>query len=223
VDVARNIRGRHALALVAVIAWLGVLLQLYLSVRLALGNGKSLMDGLVAFFGYFTVLTNIFVALVSSLPLTFGGSRSGHWFGTGIVLGCATTAIVLVGIAYHFLLRNVWAPEGLQWAADVILHYAVPVALFVYWISFPPRQQLPVWTPLAWCIYPLAYLAYALARGALIGSYPYYFIDVTSLGYSKVLINSLGLLVAFVVIGSVVYGIARFRNRAPAVPAHAPG
>ena len=222
-EVASNIRGRHALALVAVIAWLGVLLQLYLSVRLALSNGKSLIDGLVVFFGYFTVLSNIFVAIASSLPLTFGSSRLGHWFGTGIVLGCATTAILSVGIGYHFLLRDLWAPVGLQWVADVILHYAVPVVLFVYWISFPPKQTLHVWTPLAWCIYPVIYCAYALARGALIGLYPYHFIDVPSLGYSQVLINSFGCLVLFAVLGSVVYAIARFRNRTPSVPVHARG
>ncbi len=212
-DLARDTRGLRALALVAVIAWLGVLLQLYLSVRLALGNGKSLVDGLVAYFGYFTVLTNIFVALACTLPLTLGSSRLGHWFGTGMVLGCTTTAILFVGIAYHVLLRHVWAPEGLQWVADMTLHYVVPTAVLVYWISFPPRQKLPAWTPLAWCIYPIIYIAYALARGELIGSYPYHFIDATSLGYPKVLINSLGLLVVFVLLGGVVYGIATFRNR----------
>jgi hypothetical protein len=215
VDVARNSRSRLALGLVAAIAWLGVLLQLYLSIRLALGNGKSLVGGLVAFFGYFTVLTNIFVALASTLPIIFGRSRVGRWFGTGMVLGCATTAIVLVGTVYHLLLRSLWEPEGLQWIADGILHYAVPMALFVYWIWFPPGQRLPFWAPLAWCIYPVIYLAYALARGEVIGSYPYHFIDVATLGYPRVLLNSLGLLVVYAVIGGVVYGIARFRNRMP--------
>lgn len=68
--------------------------------------------------------------------------------------------------------------------------------------------------PLAWCIYPLIYIAYALARGQLLGSYPYHFIDVTSLGYSKVLLNSLGLLAVFGVLGGAVYGIARLQTRA---------
>jgi hypothetical protein len=109
-----------------------------------------------------------------------------------MMLGCATTAIALVGIVYHLLLRNVWAPEGLQGVADVTLHYAVPVALFVYRILFPPNQKLPIWAPLAWSIYPVIYIAYVLARGELIGSYPYHFVDVTSLGYIKVLINCSG-------------------------------
>ena len=212
-DVAPNSRSRIALGLVAVMAWLGVLLQLYLSIRLALGNGKSLVGGVVAFFGYFTVITNIFVALASTLPVIFGRSRVGRRFGTGMVLGCATTAIVLVGIVYHVLLRNLWEPEGLQWIADVTLHYGVPISLFVYWICFPPSQRLPFWAPLAWCIYPVIYVVYVLARGEVLGSYPYPFIDVASLGYAKVLLNSLGLLVVYVVIGGVVYGIARFRTR----------
>jgi hypothetical protein len=79
---------------------------------------------------------------------------------------------------------------------------------------FPPTRKLPRWAPLAWCIYPLIYIAYALARGALLGSYPYHFIDVTSLGYSHVLLNSLGLLLVFGVLGGAVYGIARLQTRA---------
>lgn len=221
-DVEHNVRGRPALALVAVIAWFGVLLQLPLSIRIALGNGKSVVDGLVAFLGYFTVLTNIFVALAALLPLTpFSRTRLGRWFGTGMVLGCATTAILLVGIVYHLLLRNVWAPEGLQWVADIVLHYAVPTVFFICWALFPPRQKLPIWAPLAWGLYPLSYVAYALIRGELLGSYPYPFIDVTSLGYSKVLINSFLLLVVFVVLGSVVHAVARLRNRMDTAPAHA--
>jgi hypothetical protein len=186
---------------------------------MSLGNGKSPADGFIAFFGYFTVLTNIFAALTSSLPLTLGSTRLGRWFGTGMVLGCATTAILLVGIVYHLLLRNVWAPEGLQWVADMTLHYAVPIALFVYWVSFPPSTKLSVWAPFAWCLYPLIYLVYVFARGELLGSYPYHFIDVTNLGYVKALVNSLLLLVGFVVVGYIVNGIARLRNSAATVEA----
>ena len=214
-EVQRDARSGSALATIAVIAWVGVLLQLYLSVRLTLSSGKSLAEGLVAFFGYFTVLTNIFVALAAALPLLFVRSRVGRWFGGAMVLGCAVTAIVLVGVGYHFLLRNVWAPKGLQWIADLMLHYVVPLACLTYWILFPPGQRLPTWAPLLWCLYPITYAVYVFARGELLGSYPYHFIDVTRLGYPKALFNSLGLLVAFAVIGSAVLGIARFRRRTP--------
>jgi hypothetical protein len=212
VQTSPVIRGRQALVLVAALAWFGVLLQLYLSVRLALQNQGSSAAALVSFFSYLTVLTNIFVALTSTLPLTFGNSRLGRWFGTGMVLGSATTAIIFVGISYHVLLRNVWSPQGLQRVADLTLHYAVPVAALAYWIVFPPAPRLPGWAPLSWCIYPLIYTVYALGLGELVGSYPYYFIDAGSLGYPRVLMNLLGLLVVFLVLGGIVLGIARFRQ-----------
>lgn len=51
---------------VALLAWFGVLLQLVLSLRLAARNGQSVTQGLVACFGYFTVLTNLLVAASAS-------------------------------------------------------------------------------------------------------------------------------------------------------------
>lgn len=211
------IPGRYALTLVAALAWFGVLLQLGLSIRLSLDNGKTVLDGLVVFLGYFTVLTNLFVALVSSVPLVFGHTRWGRRLGKGTVLGCATTGILLVGIAYHLLLRNVWAPEGLQWVADMVLHYLVPAALSLYWLLYATRQDLTPWSPLVWSLYPALYLAYALGRGELLDVYPYPFIDVAHIGYPQVLINASGLMVAYVVLGSLVYAIAVFRPRTGAI------
>lgn len=201
-----------AQSLIAALAWFGVLLQLWLSLR----SGKTVAAGLTAFFGFFTVLTNIFVALLSTLPLACGGTRAGRWFGTDTMRGCATTAIVFVGIAYHFLLRNLWAPEGGQWVADMTLHYAVPIALFAYWIWRPPRQPIPALAPLSWSLYPALYFAYVLLRGQLIGSYPYHFIDAASIGYGRTLLNAVGLLLMFIVLGSLVKAMARLRGSAGA-------
>lgn len=52
-------------------------------------------------------------------------------------------------------------------------------------------------------MYPGCYFVYALIRGHLLGTYPYPFIDVTALGYGAVLLNALGLLVAFVLLAWV--------------------
>ena len=208
-----RIAGKPALATLAIIVWTGLLLQFYLSLNLALLNGKSVVAGLVVFFGYFTVLSNLFVALVSTLPLVASSSRLGQWFAKPGVLGCATTSILLVGLGYHLLLRNVWAPQGLQLLADVVLHYVVPFATLAYWLAYPPRPKLGAWVPFAWCLYPVGYLVYALLRGEVLGSYPYPFIDVTTFGYGRVALNALGLLVAFLLGGAVVVAIARVRNR----------
>ena len=209
----KRIACKPALAVLAIISWAGVLLQFWLSINLALANGKTIGEGIIIFLGYFTVLTNLLVALTATLPLIAGSSRLGHWFAKPMVLGSATTSILIVGIAYHFLLRNVWQPQGLQLLADIVLHYVVPVLTFAYWFVFPPSAKLGVFAPLAWCLYPISYFVYVFARGVLLGSYPYYFIDVTRLGYGKALLNSFGLLIIFIILGTVLLGVATLRNR----------
>lgn len=203
------------LAVLAALAWFGVLLQLVLSLRLAQATGQSIADGLVAYSGYFTVLSNLLVALVASAGLL----ATRGFLASGSLRGCATTAIVLVGIGYHVLLRQVWDPQGWQRVADYALHYAVPLASLAYWLLFPPRRPLALLAPLAWLLYPLAYFAYVMVRGEVLGSYPYYFIDVTRLGYGAVLANALGFLAGFVAMGFVVRQLAGFRRtRAGAAP-----
>jgi|GEM_PF-4542677 len=48
-----QIAGKPVLAALAVISWAGVLLQFWLSINLALANGKSVGDGVAVVFGYF--------------------------------------------------------------------------------------------------------------------------------------------------------------------------
>jgi hypothetical protein len=64
--------------LVAGVAWFGVLLQLYLSLKSSVANGKTIAEGLIIYFGYFTILTNILVALVLTLPLVAPASSAGR-------------------------------------------------------------------------------------------------------------------------------------------------
>lgn len=203
----------RALALVATLAWTGVLLQLVLSIRLGVANGVGVVSGIVAYLGYFTVLTNLLVAFVASRGARrrrMPTARDAMW------LGCATASITMVGLVYHVLLREVWDPQGWQWVADMLLHYATPTAMLGYWLFAGPGRRLPAWAPLAWCVYIGGYLAYALLRGAWLGSYPYYFIDVGQLGASRVAANAAGMFVLFVLVGYAVLAASRMRASAQA-------
>ncbi len=196
---------------VALVAWFGVLLQLALSLQLAMVNGKSAGDGVVAYLGYFTVLTNLLVAVSLSWPLLRPHSTPGRWFQRPGVASAVTVSILMVGLAYHLLLRHVWNPQGLQWLADVTLHYATPVLCLAHWWLAVPPARMAWLAPLAWATWPLAYLVYALLRGTWLQSYPYPFIDVTTLGYPQTLLNSAGLLIVFLLLGSVLVAISRAR------------
>ncbi len=207
------IRGKPALAALAVLAWAGLLLQLWLSINLAQANGRSAVEGVVVYLGYFTVLSNLFVALVATLPLVAAISRAGLWLARPGVRGCATTAIVCVGIGYHLLLRNIWNPQGLQLIADVMLHYVVPIGALAYWVGFAPRTRLAWLAPVVWCVYPIGYGVYALLRGEAMGTYPYPFLDVAALGYGRVLGNTVGLLGCFLALGLVMVAAVNLGKR----------
>lgn len=198
---------RFAAASLAALAWAALLLQLSLSLRLSHANGQGIVQGFLSYLAYFTVLTNLFVALVASRGARMAdGGRDLPW------RGCAVASILVVGLGYHLLLRNVWDPQGWQKLADVALHYAVPLTALVWWLALPPRARIDTSAPLRWLAWPLAYSVYALIRGELIGSYPYYFIDVGTLGWPRVLGHLAGLLVVFVLVGYVLHGLAHWRR-----------
>ena len=197
---------------VAIFAWCGVLLQLWLSLRMARDHGKPLSAGWIAYSGYFTIITNILVALICSLPSSGVKARPVAWLGQPSMRGCAVTATLLVAIAYHFLLREYWAPHGAQWIADIILHYVVPAGALSYWIIERPHAPLPWTLPLRWCSYPFIYLGYAMVRGEIIQSYPYPFIDVKVIGYPQAILNAFALIFGYLLLGLFVLWISRLRR-----------
>jgi len=196
---------------VAVAAWTGVLLQLGLSLHTAAEDGQTWGMGLVMYFGYFTVFTNWFVALVCTLPSLAWKSRPLAWLYRPSVAGCATTAILLVGIVYHFLLREVWGSQGLQWVADLILHYVVPAGALAWWWLQTRDAALDWSMPLRWCSYPFIYLGYVMIRGEITGIYPYPFIEAGEIGHGRALLNAFGMIAVFMALGFAVHGIARLR------------
>lgn len=196
-------RGRPLAALIAFVAWFGVVLQLYLSLRLTDAKGMSTVQGLAFYFGYFTVLTNILVAVATTWPAALPATSLGRFFVQPAAIGWVAASIAFVGVAYFVLLRHVWNPQGLQLMADVLMHYIVP-ALVVIYSSMALRRTILPWTvPLWWSLYPVIYFVYVLIRGVIIGKYPYHFIDVAQLGYALALRNAIALWVVFLLLAYV--------------------
>lgn len=195
-----RVKGNALAALIAMVAWVAVLLQLYLSLRYAAASGKSVSEGLVNYFSFFTVLTNLLVCFATTLPLVAPASALGRFFARPVAIGWVAASIAFVGIAYYLLLRHVWAPQGLQLVCDVLLHYVVPIVFVIYSLVTLRGVALRWTAPLWWCLYLAAYFVYVLGRGAIIGTYPYGFIDASKLGYAVTLRNGCLLLVAFLVL-----------------------
>ena len=211
--------GRRLAAAAAALGWFALIVQLPLTLNLALANGKSLIGGLVAYFSYFTILTNILVALTLTVPLVHPRSRAAEFFSLPSVGTGVATSIAVVGIAYSLLLRHIWDPQGMQLFADTLLHDVMPVAFLLYWWFAVPAGRLPWTEALIWTLYPLLYFVLVLLRGALSGQYPYPFIHAGEFGYHRVLLNATGILLSFLAIGLLLTAVGRWKQRpAPARP-----
>ena len=182
--------------IIAVTGWTAVLLQFYL---ILLHRVESVGETIVRFFSFFTILTNIIVAVCFASLAFRPASGIAKFFSRTSIITAVTAYILLVGLGYQVLLRHIWDPQGLQWLVDELLHTVIPLFALLYWIFFVPKERIPFTSVLMWTIYPVLYFIFVLLRGAASGFYPYYFIDVSRLGYGGAMQQSLIMLVAFLI------------------------
>ncbi|HEX3396544.1 MAG TPA: Pr6Pr family membrane protein [Steroidobacteraceae bacterium] len=198
------------------LAWIGVLLQLFVTLHANIENGNGVVGGLISFLGYFTILTNLLVCISLTIPLVAPSSAPGGFFARSDVTAGVATSIAFVGLAYYFLLRQTWSPQGLQLLANILLHYVMPTLFLLYWWFNFPKGALRWIYPVIWGLYPTVYLIYVLIRGSIIGTYPYGFIDPSAIGYQRTMVNALGLLLAFITLGLMLVVFGRLQRRAGA-------
>jgi hypothetical protein len=171
------------------------------------------------FFSFFTIQTNLLVALALTLPVIVARTRPGRWAASEGVRAGVTMYAVVVGLVYHFLLHATWNPQGLYQVANIGLHYVMPLAVLIDWLVFTPNGRLRWIDAGKWLAFPLIYSVWLLLLGAFSGWYPYWFIDVAELGLGRTLLNLCGLLAFFGVIGLIIVAIDRTlgqRDRTPA-------
>lgn len=198
------------LAIIAMIAWFAVGLQFYLII---LNRVTGVPETIIRFFSFYTILTNILVALYATFLLLKPNTPTGRFLICSGTVTALVTYITLVGLIYNLILRQLWKPEGWQWVADELLHVIVPLLFILFWIIWAKKIGL-VWKNIFfWLVYPLVYLFLILIRGAFSGYYPYPFINVKILGYIKVFVNSGGIMITFFVLSGLFVAIAKIMNR----------
>jgi hypothetical protein len=137
-------------------------------------------------FAFFTIQSNL-LAGATSLLLAIRPDRSSLVFGTFRMIGLV--AITVTGVVFHVALARLLDLDGLHQLANQLVHTVVPVLTVLGWLLTGPRGQTTARAAWLAPVFPLAWLAFTLIRGAVIGWYPYPFIDVTRLGYAKTALN----------------------------------
>lgn len=208
--VNHKIKKSRLVPLVAVIAWFAVILQCYL---MFLNTKNPPGETLLRFFSYYTILTNILVAVYCTVLSVSPSGRLGLFFSRPETATAVAVYITVVGLVYNLVLRHLWRPDGWQWLVDELLHVGVPLLFILYWLIAVPKSGLYYKGIGAWLIYPAVYAVCIFLRGAGSGFYPYPFVDVAALGYPRTLLNSVVLAGGFLLVSALFVALGRWLSR----------
>ncbi|MCQ4081180.1 Pr6Pr family membrane protein [Streptomyces sp. RB6PN25] len=133
--------------------------------------------------------------------------------------GAAVLYITATALVYHLALghdHGASAHTGTQTITGSLLHTAVPLAVAADWLLLTPAGRYRLRHSFRWLLYPSAYLAFVLTRGALLTPgtrhrYPYPFLDAGAHGYHRVLLDAMQLGVALWLLALGLVGLDHLR------------
>ena len=167
---------------------------------------QGLLGRVFDYFTYFTILSNILVAVILTI-LFLNPNRDGRIFR---VLRLDTVLMITVtGVVYNLILAGDSSPEGLGAIANSIEHQITPVLTVLVWLIVGPRGWINPRVIALSFVLPIAWLVFALIRGAIIDAYPYPFVDVVTNGYGTVMINVVGIVVFALILNLIFWGLDR--------------
>lgn len=192
----------------AIILWPTLAFEMIQSVATTRASGKSLPELIFLFFHFFSILTNIGIAvLMSATALKLMRNRP---LPSATTYNFALIYILVTCITYELLLRRLYSPQDLRAITNAIIHDVIPGLTLIFWLVYAPRDGTR-WTDALWVLaYPAIYLAATLVAGALGQPYPYSFLDVDRLGGERVAMVAGGFLIVFYVLGLVATAICKF-------------
>lgn len=187
----------------ALLGWFAVCAQYWLST-----SEFGWVAGSLLYFGFFTLLGNIQVALAFTAPLLPEGPVTRFFQRQGVRTAIAVY-ILVIAVIFYFLLRKLYHPTGLGYYVNLLLHDVMPALYLLDWAVYVPKRGLTFRQIPFWLIFPLVYAGLTLLRGAYSGYYPYPFLDAGKYGYGQVGMNVAGLTVFFILVSAGFVAVGR--------------
>lgn len=142
----------------------------------------------------FTTLSNILCVIYYLLSII---TKKTYPFLYGLII----MSITLTFLVAKFILKMSFSFASFSSLAFLGLHYLVPIMTIFDYLLFSKKGHFKKYYPILWLVFPFIYLIICL----ITKTYTYPFIDVTSLGFNKVITNSLFIALAFIILGYILY------------------
>ena len=106
--------------------------------------------------------------------------------------------------------------------SNLLMHVTLPILFIVHWALFYEHGKTKWYYPLLCTIMPLIYVVFILIRASILPAnttatiYPYFFLDLNTLGWGGFIGWIFALLVVFIAIGYIFYAcdnIVRWKNK----------
>ncbi|MGW6279210.1 Pr6Pr family membrane protein [Kribbella sp. NPDC055071] len=192
--------GRIWAGVTALVVVAGIVIQLIVTANGTDGFFPDNPDRVFNVFAYFTIQSNLLLG-GTTLMLALQPDRPESTLFKTLRLN-GVLCIAVTGIVYHAVLAGHDSLHGWAEVANFLLHTAAPVLGVLGWLLFGPRgatePRIALWS----IVYPLLWIAFTLVRGEFVGFYPYDFVNVTDLGYGRVLLNCLLVAVLFLALAA---------------------
>ena len=125
-------------------------------------------------------------------------------------------AILLTFLVFNFLLAGQpdRDPQANWRIASISFHVILPIMYVLDWILFYEHKKVRWFLPLASVVFPVLYVAFVYIRSAIVNFnpevpylYPYFFLNLETLGVAGVAKWVLILFAGFIALGYIFYGI----------------
>lgn len=213
-------------AVVVVLIGAAVVAQAIASIGGAAQSGRDAATTAVNFFSFFTVLSNVATVIVMAWAVVWFLSKrdaSPEPRALALSIAAVSTYMIVTGIVYNVLLRNIVLPQGgepIAWSNEV-LHVVGPVFLLAD-VFLAPHRRVLRWRAIGEIvIFPIVWVVYTLIRGPLTTSpitgdpwwYPYPFLNPNlEGGYPRVVAYVVGISIAIAAVAAVVVWMTQRRG-----------
>ena len=192
-------------------------------------DGAGILAGtyLTGFPHMFTNVSNMFAwgyFLVAAIQLVTSGDDGAEVFAPQAKY-TAMISLLITALIAHFMLFDAMFKDGQLVLHLVVLHYVVPIMALLDWLLFDEKGKMVVWGPFAWLSLAAVYLVVVMVGAGPLGldlgggttagvtRYPYTFLDPAISGVGGVALFIGAMVVAFVAIGYLIFGIDKILGR----------
>src|SRR5262245_30777664 len=126
----------------------------------------------VHYLTFFTILSNEIAAIL----FLIGAARwrSPRSATLDLIRGAAVLNMTVTGIVFAVLLSGTNVDTAIPWVNSVV-HEVMPIVVVVDWLLDPPQRRLNYRQGALWLLFPIAWFAFEVIRGAISGKYHYPF------------------------------------------------